>query len=71
MRLNADDIEAAFVETAREQVSGEPFNWQRVALHLNERLADHLLGRSRFMLKRPPDWAGAEGDDGADDGEAE
>jgi hypothetical protein len=36
--LTAAEVEAAFVETAREQVNGEPFNWQRVADHLNERL---------------------------------
>jgi hypothetical protein len=38
MRFSAAEVEAAFVETAREQVNGEPFNWQRVADHLNERL---------------------------------
>jgi hypothetical protein len=52
MQLNADDVESAFVETAREQVNGEPFDWTRCARHLNERLADHITGRSRFMLPR-------------------
>lgn len=53
MQLNAEDVETAFVETAREQQNGEPFNWDRVALHLNERLADQITGRARFMLGKP------------------
>jgi hypothetical protein len=38
MRLTARDVEAAFVETAREQLNGEPFNWQRTADLLNKLL---------------------------------
>jgi hypothetical protein len=53
MQLSGEEVESAFVETAREQTNGEPFNWNRVAVHLNERLADNLVGRSRFMLPRP------------------
>jgi hypothetical protein len=46
MPLSGKDVEAAFVETAREQVSGEPFDWERCARHLNAR-----QGRgARFML---------------------
>lgn len=48
--LTAGDVEQAFIETGREQRNGEPFDWERLALHLNERLADHLVGRSRFLL---------------------
>lgn len=54
MQLSGEEVESAFVETAREQRNGDAFNWDRVALHLNERLADHLLGRARFMLDRDP-----------------
>ena len=50
MQLTAAEVEEAFVETAREQENGDPFDWERVAHHLNERLADNLVGRSRFML---------------------
>jgi hypothetical protein len=46
MPLSGKDVEAAFVETAREQLSGEPFDWERCARHLNAR-----QGRgARFML---------------------
>jgi hypothetical protein len=38
--LNPEQVEDAFIETAREQRNGEPFNWRRLAHHLNERLAD-------------------------------
>jgi hypothetical protein len=48
--LKADDVETAFVQTAREQHNGEPFNWQRVALHLNERLADQRALDRPFVL---------------------
>lgn len=51
MQLSGEEVETAFVETAREQRNGDPFDWNRVALHLNERLADHLTGRARFMLR--------------------
>jgi hypothetical protein len=45
MRLTGEEIEQAFVQTASEQVNGQSFNWERVAVLLNERLADNLLGR--------------------------
>jgi hypothetical protein len=37
--LTADQVEQAFVDAAHEQ-DGGPFNWTRVAVLLNERLAD-------------------------------
>jgi hypothetical protein len=54
-QLTAKDVEAAFVETAREQENGEPFNWSRVAELLNRKAADRryehqaafLLGHGR------------------------
>lgn len=45
--LNAEQVEEAFIQTAREQVNGEPFNWTRLATHLNEQLADK---RDRALL---------------------
>jgi hypothetical protein len=39
MQLAGNDVEAAFIEAAREQEGG-PFNWDRVAFLLNERIAD-------------------------------
>lgn len=48
MPLTAETIEVAFVETAREQTNGQPFNWAKVAHKLNERLADE------FLLATPP-----------------
>jgi hypothetical protein len=38
--LDAEQVEQAFIDTAREQRNGEPFNWRRLARHLNEQLAD-------------------------------
>lgn len=52
MQLTGEQVESAFVETAREQVNGQPFDWERAARHLNERIAVNLLGGSRFMLTR-------------------
>lgn len=57
MQLTGEEVESAFVETAREQTNGAPFDWDRVALHINERLADNLVGRARFLL-RDRDGAG-------------
>jgi hypothetical protein len=58
MRLSPDDIETAFVETVREQVNGEPFNWPKVAVKLNERLADmadmELRAPRPFILRSDP-----------------
>lgn len=51
--LTAEDVEQAFIETTREQQNGESFDWARVALHLNERMADRLVGNSRFLLSAP------------------
>lgn len=52
-RLSPDQVEEAFVETAREQVNGEPFDWRRLAHKLNERLADaDYQRRSAFLLGR-------------------
>lgn len=39
MRLTAAEVEAAFIETAREQENGEAFKWDRVAQRLNKRLS--------------------------------
>lgn len=64
MQLTAEEVETAFVETAREQDGGE-FDWNRCALHLNERLADNLIGRSRFMLRRDTAPSPSVGEDGA------
>jgi hypothetical protein len=38
--LTAADVEACFVETARVQINGEPFDWDRLARLINARLAD-------------------------------
>lgn len=51
MPLTAEQVEASFVETVREQENGEPFNWHRVAEHLNRRVADNRVGRARFLLQ--------------------
>jgi hypothetical protein len=40
MPLTDKDVEEAFVETAREQRNGEPFNWQRTAEILNLKLGE-------------------------------
>ena len=42
MPLTAKEVEQAFVDTASEQVNGEPFDWQRLTDKLNGR-----LGRTR------------------------
>lgn len=52
--LDAEQVEEAFIETAREQRNGEPFNWDRLARHLNEQLADardRQLGGRGLMLQ--------------------
>lgn len=38
--LTAEQVEEAFIETAREQENGQPFNWLRLSRFLNEKLAD-------------------------------
>jgi hypothetical protein len=53
MRLTGEEVEQAFVATAREQVNGEPFNWQRCADHLNERLGDQAYARRAAFLLGP------------------
>jgi hypothetical protein len=44
MRLSADDIEAAIATVAANQPAGELLNFNQVAVLLNERLADLLIG---------------------------
>lgn len=48
-QLAGTDIEAAFIEAARQQEGG-PFNWDRVALLLNERIADRRDQQPAFIL---------------------
>jgi hypothetical protein len=48
--LTASDMEAAFIETARQQTNGQPFDWARLAHIVNDRLADQ---RDRSLAETP------------------
>ena len=49
MRLTGEEIEQAFVQAAGEQVNGEPFNWERVALLLNAVQLLRVNGEARII----------------------
>lgn len=54
MPLTGELVEEAFIQAARLQENGQPFDWVRLARLLNERLADRrdaALGDRRLL-----DW---------------